>query len=148
MTESHPQVTHQHVTVRQYFGVFIALMVLLALTVLLAMRHLGKFNTPVAMAVATLKTVLVVTYFMHLRYSSRLVWLFAASGMAFMVILFAGTFNDYDSRDWFTGRLGSVPETADSIDRSHVSEWRSDSIRAPELRREASERPSDGRTKD
>ncbi len=99
----------KHIGLGHYYGVFAALMVLLLVTILLAMTHLGKWNTPVAMAVATIKAVLVMTYFMHLRYAGGLTWLFAVSGGAFLVLLFAGTFNDYLSRDWFTGRLGNVP---------------------------------------
>jgi cytochrome c oxidase subunit 4 len=100
---------HKHMTLGQYFGVFAALMVLLVVTVLLAEVNLGSMNTTVAMVVATVKALLVITYFMHLRYAATLTWLFALSSGLWLILLIAGILNDYDSRDWFTGRLGDLP---------------------------------------
>ena len=42
----------------------------------------------------------VVLYFMHVRYSSRLIWVIVASALFWMAILFALTFSDYWTRDW------------------------------------------------
>ncbi|HEX3869975.1 MAG TPA: cytochrome C oxidase subunit IV family protein [Pirellulales bacterium] len=126
---------------RQYFGVFAALMVLLLVTILLAMKHLGPANTAVAMSVATLKTFLVMAYFMHLRYAAKLAWLFAAGSAFWLAILIAGTFNDYDSRDWFTGRLGNVapPEVTGAVGESIAAEAKQSSTPATSVDRPASE---------
>jgi len=83
---------------RAYFAVFTALLVLTALTVWIAFHDFGALNTPLALGVAGLKATLVVLYFMHVRHSSRLVMLTAASGFVFLVILLVFAFSDYATR--------------------------------------------------
>ena len=75
-------------------------MVLLLLTVAVAQFHLGWFGVVVALTIAIVKAVLVVLYFMHLRYSSRLTWVFAGAGFVWLLLMFAFTFADYLSRGW------------------------------------------------
>jgi cytochrome c oxidase subunit 4 len=60
----------------------------------------GQLNTIVAMTIASAKATVVVLYFMHVRYSSRLIWVIVASALFWMGILFALTFSDYWTRDW------------------------------------------------
>jgi len=84
--------------VRIYYGVFGALMGFTALTTWIAYQDLGAFNTPVALGIAALKASLVVLYFMHVRYAGKLVWLFAATGFLWLVILLALTMQDYGTR--------------------------------------------------
>ena len=94
--------THEgsHVVyVKTYLMVFAALMVLLVLTLVVAMFDVGPLNIIVAMTVAIIKAVLVILYFMHVRFSSRLIWLFAGAGFLWLIILFAMTLGDYFSRD-------------------------------------------------
>ncbi len=83
---------------RVYFGVFGALMGLTALTTWIAYQDLGALNTTVAMLIAGTKTTLVILYFMHVRYSSRLVWILAGSGFVWLVIFFVLTLQDYLTR--------------------------------------------------
>jgi cytochrome c oxidase subunit 4 len=83
-----------------YFSVFAALMVLLALTVWVARLPLGAFNIYVAMSIAVVKAVLVVLYFMHVRYSSRLIWVVAGAGFVWLLLLFGLTMADYTTRAW------------------------------------------------
>ena len=91
----------QHVvSPRIYFAVFTSLMLLTALTVWAAFQDLGPFNLVVALGIATLKATLVVLYFMHVRYSGRLIWLVIASALFWLVIMFALTISDYSSRGW------------------------------------------------
>lgn len=94
--------THHIVPVRVYLGVFVALMVLMTATVVAAYFDLGIFNNVVALVIAMAKTSLILLYFMHLRYSSRLTQVFAAVGFLFLVILVAGTVNDYLTRGDFS----------------------------------------------
>lgn len=97
--------TH-HVEPRKvYFGVFAALMVLTALTVLVAMFDLGRFNIVVALFIACTKAFLVVMFFMHLRFSKPLTQVVVAGGLLWLVILLSGTITDYVSRGW----LGVAP---------------------------------------
>ena len=54
------------------------------------------------MTIAVIKATFVVLYFMHVRYSSRLIWVILASALFWMAILFAFTFSDYWTRDWIS----------------------------------------------
>jgi len=94
---------HQHthiVPLSVYFTIFAALIVGTAITVWVAYIDLGAMNTVVALAIACTKATLVVLYFMHVRYSSRLIWVVVASALFWLAILFALTFNDYWTRSW------------------------------------------------
>jgi cytochrome c oxidase subunit IV len=81
-----------------YIAIFSALMVLTALTVGVAFLNLGSFNPLVALAVACVKATLVILYFMHVKYSSRLTKLTVVLSLFFVAILFAETLMDYASR--------------------------------------------------
>jgi cytochrome c oxidase subunit IV len=85
---------------RIYFGVFSALLVLTATTVAVAFVDLGPFNNVVAMGVATLKATLVILYFMHVRYATRLTPLVVMSGLLWLAIMVGLTFTDYATRGW------------------------------------------------
>jgi cytochrome c oxidase subunit 4 len=88
-----------------YYVVFLALMVGTVLTVLVAKFDLGPLNNIVMLTVACAKALLVVLYFMHVRWGTRLTWLVAASGFFWLLILFGLTMSDYMSRGWVTGSL-------------------------------------------
>lgn len=81
-----------------YLGIFSALMVLTLLTVGVAFLNLGSFNPVVALGVACLKATLVILYFMHVKYSSRLTKLTVVLSLFFVAILFAETLMDYATR--------------------------------------------------
>jgi cytochrome c oxidase subunit 4 len=83
---------------RVYFGIFGALMVLSAITVGAAFLNLGQFNSVVALAIASVKATLVILFFMHVKYSSRLTKLTVVVSLFFVVILFAETMMDYATR--------------------------------------------------
>ena len=91
------------VPVRVYMMIFLALLVGTALTVAAAFFDFPwRLNTIVALTIATVKATLVVLYFMHVRYSSRLIWVILASALFWMGILFAFTFSDYFTRNWLS----------------------------------------------
>ena len=81
-----------------YVMVFLALMVLTVITVVVAYQDLGPLNDVVALTIATAKALLVVLFFMHVKYSTRLTALTALGGIFFLAILIALTLNDYMSR--------------------------------------------------
>jgi len=86
---------------RVYVTIFLALMGGTALTVLAAFYDFpGPMNAVVAMTIACIKATLVVLFFMHVRYSGRLIWLVIAAALLWMAILFAITFSDYWTRMW------------------------------------------------
>ena len=81
--------------------IFLVLLVGTALTVWAAFQDFPwKFNTIVAMTIAITKATFVVLYFMHMRYSARLIWVIMASALFWMAILFALTLSDYWTRGW------------------------------------------------
>ncbi|MBA3569135.1 MAG: cytochrome C oxidase subunit IV family protein [Pyrinomonadaceae bacterium] len=89
------------VPVKVYVSIFLALMTGTAVTVLAAFQDFpGRLNVIVAMTIAVVKATLVVLYFMHVRYSARLIWVVVASALFWMGILFALTFSDYWTRGW------------------------------------------------
>ena len=83
-----------------YVAVFLALMVGTGLTVFAATVDLGMWNTPVALLIAVAKAALVVLYFMHVKYSSRLVSLAVGASVLWLLLLIAGVAADYLSRGW------------------------------------------------
>lgn len=91
------------VPVRIYLTIFAALLVGTGLTVAAAFVDFPwKFNTIVALTIAVAKATLVVLYFMHVRYSPRLVWLIVAAALFWMAIMFSLTFSDYFTRHWLS----------------------------------------------
>ena len=85
---------------RTYVGIFVALLLLTATTVLVAFTNLGPLNDVVALSIAVTKMVLVVLFFMHAKYSTRLTKLVVVSAFAWLIILIAFTLSDYLTRGW------------------------------------------------
>jgi cytochrome c oxidase subunit 4 len=89
------------VSLKVYATIFLALMVGTALTVWAGLQDFpGKLNVIIALTIAVIKATLVVLYFMHVRYSSKLIWVVFTSALFWLVILFAFTFSDYLTRGW------------------------------------------------
>lgn len=91
----------EHVVPKQtYYVVFTALIVMTLITIQAAYIDLGPFNVAVALGIACLKATLVILYFMHVRYSFRLIWLVIGGSLAWLGILIVVTMSDYLSRGW------------------------------------------------
>lgn len=91
------------ISVRTYIVVWVSLLILTLTTTAVAFIDLGgQWNTLTAVVIAIVKTVLVVVYFMHLRYSSRLTWVFAGAGFFWLVILISLTLGDVLTRQWIS----------------------------------------------
>ena len=88
-----------------YYLIFLALMIGTGLTVLVARFDLGPLNNIVMLSVACAKALLVILFFMHVRWGSRLTWVVAGSGFFWLLILFSITMSDYMSRGWVPGTL-------------------------------------------
>jgi cytochrome c oxidase subunit 4 len=84
--------------VKAYWLVFAGLMALLVVTVIAAFTPLGWFNLPVALTIAIVKAVMIVLVFMHVKYNTRLVQVFAGAAFLWFVIMIGITFGDYLSR--------------------------------------------------
>ena len=93
---------HHVVPTTIYYGIFAILLILTGVTVAAAYVDLGRLNTVVALAIACFKAMIVVLYFMHVKYSTRLIKLTVVAGLYWMGILFALTLGDYLTRAWGT----------------------------------------------
>ena len=91
-----------------YYTIFGSLMVLTAITVSVAFINLGALNFPMALGIAIIKATLVILFFMHLKYSSKLTKLICGSAFFFLIVLFGLTLSDYLSRGWFTAPGGTT----------------------------------------
>lgn len=90
---------HQpHIGPKTYLIIYGALLGLVVLTVVAALLDLGAANFGVAMAIAAAKMVLILLYFMHVRYSDKLTWVFSTAAFLWLVIFIVGTLNDYFTR--------------------------------------------------
>ncbi len=75
-------------------------MVLTALTVWAAYQHLGIWNTPLALGIATTKAAMVALIFMHLRSSPKLTAIVVGTSVLFLAFLILVTASDYLTRTW------------------------------------------------
>ena len=91
---------HQIVTPAQYAIVYAVLLVGTALTVGAAYIDLKVLNPIIALAIASAKAVVVILFFMHVKFQSRLIKMTVASGFFTFLILITMTMADYVSRAW------------------------------------------------
>jgi cytochrome c oxidase subunit 4 len=96
------QIEHAHTIVgpRVYTTILFALLLGTALTVWASFIDLGFWNPIIALVIATTKAVLVVLFFMHVKYSTKLTKLTVCAGIFTFLILISLTLADYFSRAW------------------------------------------------
>ncbi len=103
---------HHIVPPKVYFAIFGALMVFTAITVAVARLDLapywGPMNIIVALTVAVIKATLVVLYFMHAKYSSKLTQVIIIAGIFWLVIMLVFTLSDYLAKQGWPTPLGKV----------------------------------------
>ncbi len=90
------------VPLKTYLNVFVTLVILTMLTYSIAFWDSGIpfVDLSLALGIAVVKATLVVLFFMHVKYSSRLIWLFVSAAFAWLALLIVGTMHDYVSRGW------------------------------------------------
>lgn len=93
-------VEHHIVSPFQYMLVFATLLVGTAITVGAAYIELGVLNPIVALGIASFKAVVVILFFMHVKYQSRLVKLTVGAGFFTFLVMITMTLTDYMSRAW------------------------------------------------
>jgi cytochrome c oxidase subunit 4 len=108
-TEFHPGSVQPHfdpsshiAPISMYVGIWAALMIFTGITVFAATVELHVFNIVLALLIATIKGTLVVLFFMHLRYSTKLTMVTVVAAVFFLIILFAMSMTDYLTRGWAT----------------------------------------------
>jgi cytochrome c oxidase subunit 4 len=89
---------HSHPTRTIYLIIFLALVVGTFLTVAFAFVDLGRWNPVIALTIACTKATLVILYFMHVRYSSKLTMLTVGAGFFWLFILITLSLTDYLTR--------------------------------------------------
>ncbi len=97
-----------------YVTIFLSLMVLTGVTVGAAYVDLGRFNFFIAMVIACFKASLVVWYFMHVKYQSKLTKLTVATGLFFLGILLGLMLVDYGSKTGPPGAFAPMPPPIDA----------------------------------
>ncbi len=91
---------HHIVTPIQYAMVFATLLVGTAITVGAAYVDLKVFNPIIALAIACFKAVIVILFFMHVKFQSRLIKMTVGAGFFTFLVLITMTMSDYISRAW------------------------------------------------
>ena len=96
----------QHVLpVGIYVGIWAILMFLTGLTVFVSFIELHDWNIVLALVIATIKATLVVLFFMHLYYSSKLTKVTMIAALFFLFLLLALSMTDYLTRGWATNAV-------------------------------------------
>jgi cytochrome c oxidase subunit IV len=83
-----------------YYTIFVVLIFCTGLTIGMAFVNLGNFNIVAALVIAGIKAGLVITFFMHVKYSSRLTKMWVAVGFIWMFLMISITMTDYLTRAW------------------------------------------------
>ena len=85
---------------KTYVRTFLGLIGLLILTVGASFLNLGPFSVALALGIAVAKAALIILFFMEVRYSPPLVWLFASAAFVWLLILLVICMSDYTTRRW------------------------------------------------
>jgi cytochrome c oxidase subunit 4 len=84
-----------------YYAIWIALLCLTVITSAVSFVDLGPFNAVVALVIATVKALLVVLFFMHVKYTSeKLTKIVIVSAIFWLFLLLALSMADYATRLW------------------------------------------------
>jgi cytochrome c oxidase subunit 4 len=95
--------TSAHIVPRStYYLIFLVLMVCTAVTISVAFIDLGPLNAVAALTIAVFKATLVVLFFMHVKYSTRLTWAVVVGSVFWLGILLVLLTSDYITRAWRT----------------------------------------------
>jgi cytochrome c oxidase subunit IV len=92
--------TEHVVPVSTYLLVFLALMIGTAVTTWVAYIDLGKWNTVVALVIAFCKMILVVLFFMHVKYATGLTRVIIIAGFFWLGIMITLSCSDELTRTW------------------------------------------------
>ena len=78
----------------------VALLGLLALTIAASFLNLGVLNSIVAASISVVSTALILLFYMHVRRSKPLLWVFVGAGFFWLGIMFVLAFSDFLTRGW------------------------------------------------
>ena len=89
---------HHTIPLGTYVLIWLALLTLTAVTVTVAGLHLGNFTVLAAIAIATIKSTLVLLYFMHLKYEDRVFLIMLMLALFTLAVIMVLTFIDVSFR--------------------------------------------------
>jgi cytochrome c oxidase subunit 4 len=92
--------SHSRQSTSVFYVAFVALMLLLVLTVEAARHDLGGWNFGISALIAATKAIVITLYFMQVRRSAPITKLVVCAGIFWLAILFTLSLADYWSRDW------------------------------------------------
>ena len=90
----------EHIVPRKtYWIVWALLMVLMIITAAISRVPLGAWNTPIALVIATVKALLVLLFFMHVKYENyKITWVAVTGGFFWLFLMLGLTMTDYLTR--------------------------------------------------
>ena len=98
---TNPEHAEHHIVGPKTYGIiFVTLLTFTGITVAAAFVNLGILNPIVALAIASTKAVIVILFFMHVFYQSKLIKMTVAAGFFTFLVLITMTLSDYISRAW------------------------------------------------
>jgi cytochrome c oxidase subunit IV len=103
--------TEHIVPISTYVAVFIALLVGTFATTEVAKHDLGEWNTVVALLIAFTKMILVVLFFMHVKYATGLTRVIIIAGFFWLGIMITLSCSDELTRGWEIVPQGWLPTT-------------------------------------
>jgi cytochrome c oxidase subunit 4 len=98
---NNPEHAEHHIVGPKTYGIiFVTLLTLTGITVAAAFVNLGVLNPIIALAIASTKGIIVILFFMHVFYQSKLIKMTVAAGFFTFLVLITMTLSDYISRAW------------------------------------------------
>lgn len=91
---------HHIVPKRIYFLVFFTLIVMTWVTAYVSTVDLGRLNIFVALSIAIFKASLVILFFMHVKYGTRLTKMIVLAGLYWLILLLFIAMADLWTRGW------------------------------------------------
>jgi len=85
---------------RVYFLVFFALIVMTWVTAFVSTIDLGRLNVFVALSIAIFKASLVILFFMHVKYGTKLTKMIVLAGLYWLLLLLFIAMSDLWTRGW------------------------------------------------
>jgi cytochrome c oxidase subunit IV len=91
---------HHIVPVRVYVAVFLTLIVMTWVTAFVSTIDMGRLNVFVALSIAIFKASLVILFFMHVKYGTRLTKMIVLAGIYWLILLLFIAMADLWTRNW------------------------------------------------
>ena len=100
MSEHSKHEEHHIVPIPVYLAVFFTLIALTWVTAWVSTIDLGRMNIFVALSIAVFKASLVVLFFMHVKYGTKLTKMIVGAGFFWLILLLFITMADIWTRTW------------------------------------------------